>query len=60
MARSAIQSEAVGKRLAEFLTEEEKKPLTEAESIMKSGLQIGTFFYSIKKQLDRIEYRLLD
>lgn len=55
---TALESEAVGKKLEEFLQQEDVKPVTDAEYIMESGLQIGTFFYSIKKQLDRIEDRL--
>lgn len=57
---TALESEAVGKRLAQFLKEEEQELVTNAEFIMESGLQIGTFFYSLKKQLDRIEQSLIN
>jgi hypothetical protein len=57
---TALESEAIGKKLAQFLKEEDKQPVTEAEMIMESGVQIGTFFYSLKKQLDRIEQHLVD
>lgn len=57
---TALESEATGRRLIQFLNEAEKKPAQEAEAILESGRQVGHFFYSIKKQLDRIEQRLME
>lgn len=56
--KTALESEAVGKKLAEFLKEDDKKTMAGADNIMESGRQISSFFNSIRKQLDRIEDRL--
>lgn len=53
--KTALESEAVGRKLAQILKEEQKKPIEDELYVAESGLQIGTFFYAIKKQLDRIE-----
>lgn len=56
--KTALESEAVGRKVAQFLKEEEKRPVKDEEKIAESGLEIGTFFYAIKKQLDRIEQQI--